>query len=151
MTNIIHPSFKHGENFKIGNYCIIDEADAILIDEARNPLVLAGDIIQSGVDFKRICRIVTNLDNKIDFDIDDYSKNIYLTEAGIDRIEKELIINNLQSEENYEIHSAINLGIHARMLLSKDIDYVVRNGEIKLVDEFTRYIISLRLSSLKSD
>ncbi|UCG26628.1 MAG: accessory Sec system translocase SecA2 [Bacteroidales bacterium] len=126
------------------HYCIIDEADAILIDEAKNPLVLAGDIIKSGINFNLIAEIVSSMKKKVDFDMDEYSMNIYLTEKGIERIENELSVQNLQADENYELHSAINLAIHARTLLSKDVDYVIRDKEVKLVDEFTGRIVEDR-------
>ena len=126
------------------HYCIVDEADALLIDEARNPLVLAGDIIKSGIDFPRVSEIVATMGERVDFDIDEYSRNIYLTDKGIERIEKELLIQNLQDDQNYELHSAVNLAIHARMMLKRDIDYVIRNSEIKLVDEFTGRIVEDR-------
>ncbi|MCB9264931.1 MAG: accessory Sec system translocase SecA2 [Lewinellaceae bacterium] len=126
------------------HYAIVDEADALLIDEARNPLVLAGDIIQTGLDYQLVARLAEKLEKGQDFDINDYSRNIFLTEKGIEKIEQALQIDNLLADENYTLLSAISLALHARMLLQKDIDYVVRNGQIKLVDEFTGRIVEGR-------
>ena len=126
------------------HFAIVDEADALLIDEARNPLVLAGDLIHTGIDFYQVARIVTTMVKSIDFEIDEYSRNIYLKNAGIEKVEKEFAIDNLHNDVNLNLHSAINLAIHARMLLQRDVDYVVKNGEIKLVDEFTGRIVEDR-------
>jgi len=126
------------------HFAIIDEADALLIDEARNPLVLAGDLIHTNIDFYRIAGFVGSLLVDIDFGIDDYSRNVFLTESGIEKTEKSFAIENLHSDQHLNLHSAINLSIHARILLQKDVDYVVINGEIKLVDEFTGRIVEDR-------
>lgn len=126
------------------HYAIVDEADALLIDEARNPLVLAGDIIQSDVDFHEIARLAQNLEQGPDFDINSYSRNIFLTETGIAKVEQALQVDNLLSDEHYSRLSAISLALHARELLQKDVDYVIRNGQVKLVDEFTGRIVEDR-------
>ena len=125
-------------------YTIVDEADALLIDEARNPLVLAGNMVDSGIDFYRVARFAASLEKGIDFGLDEYSRNIFLTEPGIEKVEKEFSIENLHSDINLNLHSAINLAIHARILLIKDVDYVVKADEIKLVDEFTGRIVEDR-------
>ena len=126
------------------NYAIIDEADAVLIDEAKNPLVLSGNIIKSDIDFVKILKEVSKLNNKTDFDIENDTKNIFLTETGIDKLERNLQIKNLMSENSHELHSFVNLALHAKYLLKKDIDYVVRDGKVKLVDEFTGRIMKDR-------
>lgn len=126
------------------HFAIVDEADALLIDEARNPLVLAGNIINSGIDFYQVAHFVSLLKNKVDFGIDEYSRNIYLKDTGIEKVEKEFSVENLHDDTNLNLHAAINLAIHARMLLTRDIDYVVKNDEIKLVDEFTGRIVEDR-------
>jgi preprotein translocase subunit SecA len=123
---------------------IVDEADAILIDEARNPLVLAGNLFKVGVDFIQIANFVNSLIYDIDFKTDEYSRNIYLTKKGIDKVESTYMISNLYSDSNLELHSALNLALQARTLLKKDVDYIVRDGQIKLVDEFTGRIVEDR-------
>ncbi|MCO6475109.1 MAG: DEAD/DEAH box helicase [Phaeodactylibacter sp.] len=126
------------------HYAIIDEADALLIDEARNPLVLAGDIILTDIDFHHIARLADKLKQGQDFDINNYSRNIFLTEAGIEKTEQALHIDNLLADEHYQQLAAISLALHARTLLHKDIDYVIRDGQVKLVDEFTGRIVEDR-------
>jgi len=126
------------------HYAIVDEADALLIDEARNPLVLAGDIIRNEINYHEVARLAERLMQGQDFDVNNYSRNIFLTEAGIEKVEQALHIGNLLSDEYYHLHSAVSLALHARMLLHKDIDYVIRGGQIKLVDEFTGRIVEDR-------
>ncbi|MCB0547076.1 MAG: DEAD/DEAH box helicase [Phaeodactylibacter sp.] len=126
------------------HYAIVDEADALLIDEARNPLVLAGDIIQTNLNYQEVANLAEKLHQGPDFDINNYSRNIFLTEAGIEKIEKAQHIDDLLSDEHYGLLSAVSLALHARMLLHKDIDYVVRDGKVKLVDEFTGRIVEDR-------
>lgn len=126
------------------HYAIIDEADALLIDEARNPLVLAGDIIRTGLDYHRIARLAERLEEGQDFGINDYSRNIFLAEKGIEKTEQALHIDNLLADEHYQHLSAISLALHARILLHKDVDYVIRDGQVKLVDEFTGRIVEDR-------
>ncbi|MEZ4989064.1 MAG: accessory Sec system translocase SecA2 [Saprospiraceae bacterium] len=125
-------------------FAIVDEADALMIDEARNPLVLAGNVDRTGIDAYAMARLVDQLQAGTDFEINDYSRNIYLTEEGIRRIEEKMRIDNLMADENYALLSAVNLAIHARMLLQKDVDYVVKDGQIQLVDEFTGRIVADR-------
>jgi preprotein translocase subunit SecA len=122
-------------------FAIVDEADALMIDEARNPLVLAGNVEQNGIDAYAMARLATELQKGPDFEINDYSRNIFLTETGIRRIEAKFGIDNLMADEHYDLLSAVNLAIHARMLLQKDVDYIVKEGQIQLVDEFTGRIV----------
>ncbi|NQU85987.1 MAG: accessory Sec system translocase SecA2 [Mariniphaga sp.] len=126
------------------NYAIVDEADAVLIDEARNPLVLAGNIIDSNLDFYQVADFAQTLESQKDYDTDEYSRNIFLTETGIEKAEKKFSVQNLMDDENLGIHSAINLALQAKELLKKDIDYIIRENSIKLIDEFTGRIVEDR-------
>lgn len=126
------------------NFAIIDEADALLIDEARNPLVLAGDILKTDIDINAIAQLAKILKKDQDFEINKHSRNIFLTEKGIENIEKELAIKNLMDAKHTPLLSSINLAIHAIELLKKDIDYVVQDGLVKLVDELTGRIVEDR-------
>jgi len=126
------------------SYAIVDEADAILIDEARNPLVLAGDIIKSDIDFTEVAEFAASMRFDIDYKTDDYSRNIFLTEEGIEKIESKYLISNLHSVKNLEFHSAINLALQAKTLLTKDVDYIIKEGQIKLIDELTGRIVEDR-------
>ncbi len=126
------------------NFAIVDEADAILIDEARNPLVLAGNIIKTNLDFYHISRFAHTLNFETDFLTDEYSRNVFLTEEGVNKAEKKFKVENLLTDKNIELYSAINLALQARWLLKKDIDYIVKNKEVKLIDEFTGRIVEDR-------
>lgn len=126
------------------NSVIIDEADAILIDEARNPMVLAGNLIETNINFKRVSEFTSILYFNVDFQTDEYCRNVYLTEQGIEKAEKYFNIKNLHSSINLELHSAINLSLQARTLLRNGVDYIVKGNKIKLVDEFTGRIVEDR-------
>jgi preprotein translocase subunit SecA len=126
------------------HFAIIDEADALLIDEARNPLVLAGDIIETDLDFYQIATIAGTLELGEDFDLNGNSRNIFLTEKGLAKLEEKLGVEDIQSDENHALYSAISLAVHAKTLLKRDIHYVVRDNAIKLVDEFTGRIVEDR-------
>lgn len=126
------------------HFVLVDEADAILIDEARLPLVLAGNVFPAEVDFYDIARFVDGLSAESDVDFDHYRTNVFLTESGIKKAEKAFKQADLYAPENQSLHSAINLALHARFLLTKDVDYIVKNQAIKLIDEFTGRIIEDR-------
>lgn len=126
------------------HFVIVDEADALLIDEARNPLVLAGTLEAEYVDLHRIAQHISTLKRGVDFMMEGYDRNVYLTEEGIDQLESHFEIENLHGEEHHALLAAINLALHAKMLLHKDVDYIVRDGMIKLVDEFTGRIVEDR-------
>lgn len=122
-------------------FAIVDEADALMIDEARNPLVLAGAVDRSEVDVKAIAQLATALIEGEDFEQNDYARNIFLTEKGIKKIEHTLKVDNLMAEEQHVLLSAVNLALHARVLLKRDVDYVVQDGAVLQVDEFTGRIV----------
>lgn len=116
---------------------IVDEADSILIDEARVPLVIAGELETSEADPYKIADIVADLARGRDWEIDEHERNVQLTESGLDRVEEALACGDLHSEENYLLLTETNQALHARALLRRDVDYIVRDDRIELVDEFT--------------
>jgi preprotein translocase subunit SecA len=119
-------------------YAIIDEADSILIDEARIPLVIASSTEEShNIDLFKISDCVNHLRISDDYEIDEYSSNIYLTEEGISRVEDLLEIDNLYDEYHMHTIVSVNNALFAKELVHRDIDYIVRNQQIELVDEFT--------------
>jgi preprotein translocase subunit SecA len=126
--DIVHRSF---------NFAIIDEADSILIDEARIPLVIAGTSDEHDANIYYIAQIARKLEKGIDFEFDEYARNIYLTDTGLQHAEKLLNCENLHDAENLNILTRLNCAIHAEFLLHNNIDYIVRSGKIELVDEFT--------------
>ena len=119
------------------HFAIVDEADSMLIDEARIPLVIAGDE-PSTVDIDRkLFDTVSAMERGLHFKTDENDSNIYLEDAGIDFAEEALRIADLYDENNLELLAKINLILRAQYLLKRDVDYIVRNGEILLVDAFT--------------
>jgi preprotein translocase subunit SecA len=125
-------------------YVIVDEADSILIDEARVPLVIAGAVGDEAVGLGRLAMLARDLRPDVDFDTDEYSRNINLTEEGTHRVERELGVENLFAEENLGLLAAVRNAMHAETLLDRDADYIVRNGRVELVDELTGRVVDDR-------
>lgn len=126
------------------NFAVIDEADSILIDEARIPLVIAGD---SGIKESRaemMVEIVRSLEPLMHYETDEYERSVYLTDKGLNRVEELLKCGNLYDDKNLSLLVDVNNALHAEVLLKRDIDYIVRNGKIELVDEFTGRIADKR-------
>lgn len=127
------------------NFAIVDEADSILIDEARIPLVIAASTDEVHMtDLKMISEIVNNLLINVDYEIDEYGNNIFLTEDGIENVEKMLGIDNLYDEDNMDIIVSVNNALFAKELVKIDVDYIVKNNSIELVDEFTGRVAQKR-------
>lgn len=118
-------------------FAIVDEADSILIDEARIPLVIAVSTDEKATDLQRVRDVIETLNPLTDYKTDEYSQNVYLTEAGIDHAESLLQCGNLYGKENWDLLTKVNSALYAEVLLQKDIDYIVRKGIIEMVDEFT--------------
>ncbi len=123
---------------------IVDEADSILIDEARVPLVIAGTTGDDPHDACRMDAIVRGLAPGVHYDVDAARNLASLTEAGIERVEAELGVGALTEPANLPLLAQANLALHARTLLRRDVDYLVRNGAIELVDEFTGRVVADR-------
>ncbi|MBI2066605.1 MAG: preprotein translocase subunit SecA [Deltaproteobacteria bacterium] len=133
------------------NYAIVDEVDSILIDEARTPLIISGPSEESTDKYAQINRIIPRLakgevleDKKTgkksstgDYTVDEKSKAAVLTEAGVAQVEKNLGIPNLYDPENIEILHHVNQALRAHALYRRDVDYVVKDGKVIIVDEFT--------------
>ncbi len=126
------------------NYVIVDEADSILIDEARVPLVIAGKVgIHTCSIDKSLVKIINGLLPQIHYQIDENKRNAYLTDEGINILEGELKCGSLYSD-NLEILTLINNLLHAKALLKRDVDYIVRNNRIEIVDEFSGRVAEKR-------
>lgn len=119
------------------HYAVVDEADSILIDEARVPLVIAGEMPLSRRDPYKLARLVRGLDKERDYYFDEYSRDVNYTDEGLDGLEKHLGCGNLHALENNDLLAALNMALQAECLLHRDIDYIVRQGKVELVDEFT--------------
>ena len=119
------------------NFAIIDEIDSILIDEARTPLIISAPDVESSKWYKDFARIIPRLDSKTDYEIDEKRKVATLTEKGIDKIEKILEMKNIYEERGIRYLRHLEQALRAQALFKKDRDYVVKEGQIIIVDEFT--------------
>lgn len=119
------------------NYAIVDEVDCILIDEARTPHIIAGPVEEDTTLYYKVDRAVAGLVEGRDFTRDEKAKNAMLTEEGVKRVEANLGISNLSDISNVEIMRAVNAALRARFAYKRDVDYVVKDGEVVIVDEFT--------------
>ncbi|MBP6870243.1 preprotein translocase subunit SecA [Candidatus Babeliales bacterium] len=126
------------------NFAIIDECDSILIDEARTPLIISGGSESSSNLYLIAQRSVENLERNIDFELDEKERSVMLTEAGHDKIEKQLQISNLYAIENINLLHHVSQALKANVIFKRDFDYVVRDGQVLIVDEFTGRILSGR-------
>jgi preprotein translocase subunit SecA len=126
------------------HFVIVDEADSILIDEARVPLVIAGVAGDESTGLGRLAFLARDLRPGVDFDTDEYSRNINLTESGTHRVERELGVGNLFAEDNLGLLAAVRNAMHAEVLLDRDVDYIVRKGRVELVDELTGRVVDDR-------
>ena len=119
------------------NYCIIDEVDSILIDEARTPLIISGGQMNSRNLYVEADRAVKKLKDVEDYDIDVKTKNVSLTAEGSKKIEKMFNLNNLYDLDNTALVHHLNQALKANYGFKKDVDYVVQNDEVIIVDQFT--------------
>ena len=126
------------------NYAIVDEVDSILIDEARTPLIISGAGDKGTEMYERADRFVIRLKDEEDFTMDEKAKTINLTEDGVKKAETYFNVENLSDVENTELNHHINQALKARNLMRRDIDYVVQNGEVIIVDEFTGRLMTGR-------
>ncbi len=118
------------------DFAIVDEADFILIDEARVPLVVAGPAPAVAIDYRKTAAVARALQDGVDFDCDEYGRTVVLTERGFDRASAMLGL-RLDDPAHHLWLSAMHVALHAQTLLRRDRDYVVRNGVVELVDEWT--------------
>lgn len=118
-------------------YAIVDEVDNILIDEARTPLIISGPAPDKGHEYARYAQLARRLSRGEDFDIDEKTKQISLSQEGISKIERALNIPNLYAPENYVMTHFVENAIRAEHVYDRDRDYVVRDGEVVIVDQFT--------------
>lgn len=118
-------------------FAIVDEIDSILIDEARTPLIISGPTEESTSKYFQIDKLIYHLKEEQDYKINEKEKTAYLTEEGVARMEKLLAVNNLYAQNNVHLQHHIIQALKAHKLFRRDVDYVVKNGEVIIVDEFT--------------
>ncbi|MEX3617623.1 preprotein translocase subunit SecA [Paenibacillus glucanolyticus] len=119
------------------HYVIVDEADSLLLDEARVPLVIAGEPGFSESDGTRFAEVARQLEQDAHYEFDEFKRNVYLNEAGSAKAEELLACGNLYESHNTYLLSSLNCALHAESLLKRDVDYIVRDGKIELIDEYT--------------
>ncbi|MGL6099783.1 MAG: DEAD/DEAH box helicase, partial [Fusobacteriaceae bacterium] len=141
------------------NFCIVDEVDSILIDEARTPLIISGAASETTKWYSIFCQVAFRLDRSLetekikdaktkkemnipddqwgDYEVDEKARNILLTDKGIRKVEQLLNIENLYSPEHVELTHYLNQALKAKELFVKDRDYLIREGEVVIIDEFT--------------
>ncbi len=137
----LEPGDRVQRAFRFG---LVDEADSILIDEARVPLVIAGDTGESLAGPERLASLVRALEPGVDFDTDPHAHNIALTERGASRVEEALGCGELHAANNLSLHAQLRHALHAEHLLRRDVDYIVRGGRVELVDESTGRVADRR-------
>jgi len=119
------------------NFAIVDEVDSILIDEARTPLIISGPAEESTLKYNEACKVIPRLRKEKDFQVDEKAKTAALNDEGIGTVEKILDIENLYDPQNIETLHCIQQALKAHALFKNEVDYVVNDGEVVIIDEFT--------------
>lgn len=119
------------------NFAIVDEVDSILIDEARTPLIISGQAEQSTELYYIINGIIPYLTKEKDFTLDEKTKSVALTEEGVAHVEKRINVSNLYDPQNINLLHHVNQALRAHVMFKRDVDYVVKDGQVMIVDEFT--------------
>jgi len=119
------------------NYAIVDEVDSILIDEARTPLIISGQAEKSTDLYYTFAKVVPRLVRETDYNIDEKAHTVAITESGVAKVEKMIGVENLYDDKNIELAHHLNQALKAHGLMKRDRDYVVKDGQVIIVDEFT--------------
>lgn len=119
------------------DYAIVDEVDYILIDEARTPLIISGPADEPDANYRRIARLVPRLQHEADYVIEEKARVVTLTEEGIEKMERWLGVDNLYSPENFALTPYVDNALRAQTVFHRDRNYIVKDGQVIIVDEFT--------------
>ena len=119
------------------HYAIVDEVDSILVDEARTPLIISGPAEESTDKYYKVNRVIPALKQGQDYQLEEKSHTAFLTEQGVAHVEKLIKVENLYDPRNIETLHHVNQGLRAHTLFKRDVDYVVKDGKVVIVDEFT--------------
>ncbi|TGL20588.1 preprotein translocase subunit SecA [Leptospira bourretii] len=130
-------SYKEHRVQRQHNFAIVDEVDSILVDEARTPLIISGPAEESTDKYLKVNKIIPKLIEGEDYEIDEKAKNVILSEAGVHHVEELLGVENLYQAENIELVHHVQQALKAHKIFYRDKDYVVQDGEVIIVDEFT--------------
>ncbi|MEX0847737.1 MAG: preprotein translocase subunit SecA [Ilumatobacteraceae bacterium] len=126
------------------SFAIIDEVDSILIDEARTPLIISGRLADAAKLYYRFASVVRSLKRDVDYEVEEDKRVVVPLEAGIEKVEQSLGIENLYDEVQQNLVHQLSVALKAKELYKRDKDYIVANGEVKIVDEFTGRILEGR-------
>ncbi|HEV8375417.1 MAG TPA: preprotein translocase subunit SecA, partial [Candidatus Polarisedimenticolia bacterium] len=118
-------------------YAIVDEVDSILIDEARTPLIISGPSEESTDKYYEADRVIPRLKQGDDFKVDEKARTVNLSETGVEKVEKALGVSNLYDPEAMELNHCVQQALRAHVLFKKDVDYMLKDGQVVIVDEFT--------------
>lgn len=135
---------EHAKQNKSHYFAVIDEVDSILIDEARTPLIISAPDTESSELYKTFTRVVSNLVAEEDYKVDEKLKSVSITPPGIAKVERQMSVDNIYSAENLRLVRYLEECLRAKALFKLDRDYVVKNGEIVIVDEFTGRLLQGR-------
>ncbi len=119
------------------NFAIVDEVDSILVDEARTPLIISGPAEKSTSLYYHVNSIIPSFERDVDYTIDEKARSAVLTEKGVAKTERKLQVDNLYDPKHIELLHHTNQALKAHTLFKRDVDYIVKNGEVIIVDEFT--------------
>ncbi len=131
------------------HYCIVDEVDSILIDESRTPLIISGKLEDKNTFYKTSNNFINHL-QKSDYELDEKNKNVILTDIGVDKIEKLALQDNILKNNNFydpanlDLVHHTNQALKANLIFKKDTDYIVRDGKVQIIDEFTGRVLGGR-------
>src|SRR6187200_3290678 len=126
------------------NFAIVDEVDSILIDEARTPLIISGMVADSAKWYVTFARLVPRLRRDTDYEVDEQKRTVAVLEPGVEKVERELGIENLYEQLNTPLVHHLQNALRAKELYKRDVDYIVTQGEVKIVDEFTGRVLEGR-------
>ncbi|MEY2958788.1 MAG: preprotein translocase SecA subunit, partial [Actinomycetota bacterium] len=126
------------------HFCIVDEVDSILIDEARTPLIISGRVGDAAKLYYRFASIVRSLQRDIDYEVEEDKRVVVPLEAGIEKVERALGVDNLYDDVSANLVHQFQVALKAKELYRRDKDYIVQGGEVKIVDEFTGRILEGR-------
>ena len=147
MVTAIEEQVQRGDRYQSLSphyYAIVDEVDSILIDEARTPLIISGRATDAAELYYQFARVVRGLQRERDYEVDEAKRTVVPTEEGIARVEEALGVDNLYDHVNQNYVHQIQQALRAKELFKKDVDYLVQNGEVNIVDEFTGRILEGR-------
>ncbi len=126
------------------NYAIVDEVDSILIDEARTPLIISGRVSDAAKLYYKFASIARGLNRDVDYEVDEEKRIVFPLPDGIEKVERSLGVENLYDDVSVSLVHQLNVAIKAKELYRKDRDYLIQNGEVKIVDEFTGRVLEGR-------